>query len=70
MDLIWTYNISTHFNNRHHDSDKSIFESLKPLRKEILGVHNWGVKSSTIPNKDVEPTKKQAATIRQNRKNL
>jgi len=50
MDLIWTHNISTHFNNRHQDSDKSIFESLKPSRKEILAVHNWGVKSSTIPN--------------------
>jgi flagellar biosynthesis protein FliR len=29
MDLIWTHNISTHFNNRHPDSDKSIFESFK-----------------------------------------
>ena len=70
MDLIWTHNISTHFNNRHQDSDKSIFESLKPSRKEILAVHNWGVKSSTIPNKDIEPAKKQPATIRQNGKNL
>ena len=50
MDLIWTYNISTHFNNRHPDNDKSLFESSKPSRKEILAVHNCGVKSSTIPN--------------------
>ncbi len=50
MDLIWTHNISTHFNKRHPDSDKSIFESLKQSRKEILAVHNWAL---TFPNKDV-----------------
>ena len=70
MDLTWTYTISTHFNNRHPDSDKSIFESFTPSRKEILAVHNWGVKNSNIHNKDVETTKKQASTIRTNKKNL
>ena len=51
MDLIWTYNISTHFNNRHTDNDKSLFESSKPSRKEILAVHNWGIKNSVRENK-------------------
>jgi hypothetical protein len=41
MDLILTCNISTHFNNRHPDSDWSIFESFTPSRKEILAVHNF-----------------------------
>ena len=69
MDLTWTYTISNHFNNRHPDSDKKIFESFTPSRKEIIAVHNWGVKTSNLPNIDFVPTKKQALTIRQNRKN-
>jgi len=69
-DLIWTYNISTHFNNRHSDSDKSIFESFTPSREEILAVHNWGVKNSTNPIKVIEPRQKQASTIRKNKKTI
>jgi hypothetical protein len=61
-DIISTYNISTHFNNRHPESDKSIFESFPPSREEILAVHNWGVKNSTNPIKVIEPRKKQAST--------
>ena len=49
-DIIWT-NISTHFNNRQPDSDKSIFESFPPSREEILAVHNWGIKNSVRENK-------------------
>jgi hypothetical protein len=69
-DLIWTYNISTHFNNRHPDSDKSIFESFTPSREEIVAVHNWGVKISTNPIKVIEPRQKQASTIRKNKKTI
>ena len=58
-DIIWTYNISTHFNNRHPESDKSMFESFPPSREEILAVHN-----STNPIKVIEPRKKQASTGR------
>ena len=74
MDLIWTYNISTHFNNRHPDSDKSIFESFTPSREEIVAVHNWGVKNSANPSKVIEPSQKkkqkQASNVRKNKKTI
>ena len=49
---------------------KSIFESFPPSREEILAVHNWGVKNSTNPIKVIEPRKKQASTVRKNKKTI
>jgi hypothetical protein len=60
--IIWTYNVSTHFHNRHPEMDKSIFASFTPPRTEILAVHNWGIKKTTISNKESAKSKKQAPT--------
>jgi hypothetical protein len=42
--------------------DKSIFASFTPPRTEILAVHNWGIKKTTISNKESAKSKKQAPT--------
>ena len=56
---IWTYNIATHYINRHATLENLIFEYLNPTREELNNVYNWGTK--VIPkslSSGVKKTKK------------
>ena len=54
---IWTYNIATHYINRHGTLENLLFEHLTPTREELNNVYNWG--TNVIPKSSgVKKTKK------------